>query len=76
MDDAPARLNAEGVTALLASLCSPPTGRLKEVYEDPQVLGRLAERYNTLMRSLIAGEIIEDDVSTWYRDNYFDFGVR
>ncbi|MDH3524304.1 MAG: hypothetical protein OES32_12030 [Acidobacteriota bacterium] len=61
-------LVGEGV----ANLCSPPSGGIKAVYEDPEVLAALVERYDHLMRALLAGRITEDEVRAWYRENYFE----
>lgn len=59
----------------VANLCSPPAGGIKEVYEDPEVLAALVGRYSELMRALLAEEISEEEVRTWYRDNYFDVAI-
>lgn len=59
----------------VANLCSPPSGGLKEVYEDPEILAVLVERYNVLLRALLAEEISEEEVEAWYRDNYFDVAI-
>jgi hypothetical protein len=59
----------------VAMLCNPPSGSLREVYADPDVLGKLAERYNELLRALRSDKLTEEDVRTWYRDNYYDFAI-
>lgn len=59
----------------IANLTSPPRGRLQAAYEDPNVLAALAERFNKLLRLLAAGEMTEEEMQAWYRDNYFDVAI-
>jgi hypothetical protein len=64
-------LVGEGV----ANLCSPPSGEHKATYEDPEVLKELIVDYGDVIRRLLAGTMTEEQVSTWYRENYFDRAI-
>jgi hypothetical protein len=66
------RLTRSIVGEGMANHCSPPRGFVKEVYEDPDVVGALLRRLEQQLLILESGEITEQGMETWLRANYFE----